>query len=427
MKKKIIKWQSLILVMAMLVAVIVPAFGTTASAAATHAIDICREDGTSVTEQISLMESEQLQLTHKLLDCSMPDGGYIKWTSEAPLIVSVDSTGKIYAHDSSKGAAVRLWIDNDVRTVAIIGPSLAKTMEKILFNDKIDIDTMDTEAIVETVRASMKGIPSNISDYLIKQLEDKLNSLDTGITVTLYSADGEVLASDQVRVLVTNSDKWYSKVIPNGAFITNKESVPTTVAVGGQVKLEGGVTPLRLGYGVTWSIDTDSIWTSGKDYATIDDKGNVTFLKEGKVTVKVSPNADDLVDGLMSYINSAIAAGEKVDTAQLARIMIKLLGLNVSESALKAVLDVLVTVAGATGNTSDLIATAVKTLSNYLLKASINDSITFTIVQSLEIEKFSLSADKTELTEGDTVFPFRSAATLSISMSEEFVQEPMHT
>ena len=402
MKKKIIKWQSLILVMAMLVAVIVPAFGTTASAAATHAIDICREDGTSVTEQISLMESEQLQLTHKLLDCSMPDGGYIKWTSEAPLIVSVDSTGKIYAHDSSKGAAVRLWIDNDVRTVAIIGPALAKTMEKILFNDKIDIDTMDTEAIVETVRASMKGIPSNISDYLIKQLEDKLNSLDTGITVTLYSADGEVLASDQVRVLVTNSDKWYSKVIPNGAFITNKESVPTTVAVGGQVKLEGGVTPLRLGYGVTWSIDTDSIWTSGKDYATIDDKGNVTFLKEGKVTVKVSPNADDLVDGLMSYINSAIAAGEKVDTAQLARIMIKLLGLNISESALKAVLDVLVTVAGATGNTSDLIATAVKTLSNYLLKASINDSITFTIVQSLEIEKFSLSADKTELTEGDS-------------------------
>ena len=104
----------------------------------------------------------------------------------------------------------------------------------------------------------------------------------------------------------------------------------------------------------------------------------------------------------MSYINSAIAAGKKVDTAQLARIMIKLLGLNVSESALKAVLDVLVTVAGATGNTSDLIATAVKTLSNYLLKASINDSITFTIVQSLEIEKFSLSADKTELTEGDS-------------------------
>ena len=56
MKKKIIKWQSLILVMAMLITVMVPAFGTTASAAATHAIDICQEDGTSVTEQISLME-----------------------------------------------------------------------------------------------------------------------------------------------------------------------------------------------------------------------------------------------------------------------------------------------------------------------------------------------------------------------------------
>ena len=402
MKRKFMKWQSLVLAIAMLVTVIVPAFGVTASAAATHAIDICTEDGTSVTEQITLMESEQLQLTHKLLDCSMPEGGYVSWTSESPLIVSVDSTGKIYAHDSSKGAAVRLWIDNDVRTVAVIGPVLAKTMEKLLFNDNIDLDTMDTEAILNTVRASMNGIPSNISDYLIKQLEDKLNSLDTGITVTLYSADGEVLASDQVRVLVTNSDKWYASLIPNGAFITNKESLPTTVAVGGTVKLEGGVTPLRLGYGVTWSIDTDSIWTSGKDYATIDDRGNVSFLKEGKVTIKVSPNADDLVDGLMSYINSAISAGKSVDTAQLARIMIKLLGLNVSEKALKAVLDVLVTVTGATGNTTDLIATAVKTLSNYLLKASINDSITFTIVQSLEIEKFNLTADKTELTEGDS-------------------------
>lgn len=402
MKRKFFKWQSLVLVMAMLITVMVPAFGVTASAAATHAIDICTEDGSSVTEQLTLMESDQLQLTYKLLDCSMPDGGYITWTSEAPLIVSVDSTGKIYAHDSSKGAAVRLWIDNDVRTVAVIGPTLAKAMEKLLFNDNIDLDTMDTEAILNTVRASMSGIPSNISDYLIKQLEDKLNSLDTGITVTLYSADGEVLASDQVRVLVTNSDKWYASLIPNGAFITNKNSLPTTVAVGGTVKLEGGVTPLRLGYGVTWSIDTDSIWTSGKDYATIDDQGNVSFLKEGKVTIKVSPNADDLVDGLMSYINSAISAGEKVDTAQLASIMIKLLGLNVSENTLKAVLDILVTVAGATGNTTDLIASAVKTLSNYLLKASINDSVTFTIVQSLEIEKFSLAADKTELTEGDS-------------------------
>ncbi len=402
MKKKIIKWQSLILVMTMLFTVMIPAFGTTALATATHAIDICQEDGTSVTEQISLMESEQLQLTYKLLDCSMPEGGYIKWTSEAPLIVSVDSSGKIYAHDSSKGAAVRLWIDNDVRTVAVIGPALASTMEKLLFNDNINVDTMDTEAIVETVRSSMSGVPSNITDYLIKQLEDKLNSLDTGITATLYSSDGEVLASDQVRVLVTNSDKWYASVIPNGAFITNKDSVPTTVAVGGQVKLEGGVTPLRLGYGVTWSIDTDSIWTSGKDYATVDDDGNVTFLKEGKVTIKVSPNADDLVDGLMKYINGVIAAGDSVDTAQLAKIMIKLLGLNVSENALKAMLDILVTIAGASGNTADLLASAVKTLSNYLLKASINDSITFTIVQSLKIEKFSLTAEDTDLTEGDS-------------------------
>lgn len=402
MKKKFIKLQSIFLVIAMLMSMIIPAASIHAFAAATHAIDICYEDGSSVTEQISLMESEQLQLTHKLLDCSMPDGAYLKWTSESPLIVSVDSTGKIYAHDSSKGAAVRLWIDNDVRTVAIIGPALAVAMEKLLFNDNIDLDTMDTEAILETVRSSLSGVSSTVADYLVKQLEKRLNSLDTGITVTLYSADGEVLASDQVRVLVTNSDKWYASIIPNGAFITNKESLPTTVAVGGKLKLEGGVTPLRLGYGVTWSIDTDSIWTSGSDYASMDENGNITFLKEGKVTVKVSPNANDLVDSLMKYINDAISLGKDIDTAQLAAIMIKLLGLNVSQNALKTVLDILVTVAKIGNNSSDLLATAIKTLSNYLLKASINDSITFTIVQSLELEKFELTAEKTELTEGDT-------------------------
>lgn len=402
MKKKFIKLQSIFLVIAMLMSMIIPAASIHAFAAATHAIDICYEDGSSVTEQISLMESEQLQLTHKLLDCSMPDGAYLKWTSESPLIVSVDSTGKIYAHDSSKGAAVRLWIDNDVRTVAIIGPALAVAMEKLLFNDNIDLDTMDTEAILETVRSSLSGVSSTVADYLVKQLEKRLNSLDTGITVTLYSADGKVLASDQVRVLVTNSDKWYASIIPNGAFITNKESLPTTVAVGGKLKLEGGVTPLRLGYGVTWSIDTDSIWTSGSDYASMDENGNITFLKEGKVTVKVSPNANDLVDSLMKYINDAISLGKDVDTAQLAAIMIKLLGLNISQNALKAVLDILVTVAKIGNNSSDLLATAIKTLSNYLLKASINDSITFTIVQSLELEKFELTAEKTELTEGDT-------------------------
>lgn len=402
MNKKFIKLQSVFLVIAMLMSMLIPTASIHALAAATHAIDICYEDGTSVTEQISIMESEQLQLTHKLLDCSMPDGAYIRWTSEAPLIVSVDGTGKIYAHDSSKGAAVRLWIDNDVRTVAIIGPALATAMEKLLFNDNIDLDTMDTEAILETVRSSLSGVSSTVADYLVKQLEKRLNSLDTGITVTLYSANGEILASDQVRVLVTNSDKWYASLIPNGAFITNKESLPTTVAVGGKLKLEGGVTPLRLGYGVTWSIDTDSIWTSGSDYASIDENGNITFLKEGKVTVKVSPNANDLVDSLMSYINEAIGLGNDIDTAQLAEIMIKLLGLNVSQNALKTVLDILVTVAKLGNNSADLLSTAIKTLSNYLLKASINDSITFTIVQSLELEKFELTAEKTELTEGDT-------------------------
>lgn len=406
MKKKALRFESLLLVLALVVSCLVPGFGSFVSnidaSAATHEIDIIDADGNSVTDQLTVMESEQLQLSYKLIDCSMPDGGYVVWKSNTPLNASVDQTGLVRGHDASKGAAVRLWLENDVKTVPIIGKTLANTLEDILFADNVNLDTMDTEAIVELVSTALGGTSGTVTDSLLNSLRKRLNELDTTITLTLYDQYDTILAADSVHVLVTNSDKWYANVIPNGAFILNKDSLPTTVAVGGKLTIEGGVTPLRLGYGVTWSLETDSIFKRASDYAEFDEgTGEITFLKEGTVTVKISPNADEIVDKLMSYINDLASLGNAVDTGDIAEIVQKVLGLNVSVSTVKFVIDIIAAVAGAGTNTADLITQAVKYVSNWLLEATINDEITFTIVDSLEIKSFSIGGNL-EVEEGET-------------------------
>ncbi len=405
MRKKTVRFESLFLVLALVVTCLVPGFSNLANidanAAATHEIDIVDENGNSVTTQQSVMESEQIQFGYKLIDCSMPDGGYVKWTSDTPLNASVDQTGLVRGHDASKGAAVRLWLDNDVASVPIIGSVLKKTLESVLFNDNIDLDTMDTETIVATVSETL-GSTGSVGSSLTDSLRERLNSIDTVITLTLYDQYGSVLATDQIHVLVTNSDKWYANVIPNGAFILNKDSLPTTVAVGGKLTLEGGVTPLRLGYGVTWELEGKTIFDNGEDYATFDEStGEITFIKQGQVTVKVYPNAEEIVDKLMSYINDLASLGNEVDTADVAEVLVKVMGLNVSVNTAKFVIDIIVAAAGAGTNTASLVTQAVKYVSNWILEAAINDEITFTIVDSLEITGFEIGGSL-EVKEGET-------------------------
>ncbi len=404
MKKKALRLESLIIVLALVVSCLVPGFSNmftvVDASAATHEIDITDASGNSVTGQIKVMESEQVQLSYQLIDCSMPEGGYVVWKSNTPLNASVDQSGVVRGHDSSKGAAVRLWLENDVKTIPIIGKTLAKTLESVLYSDDIDLDTMDTEAIVTVVAETLGG--GSVSSSLANSLRERLDNIDTVITVYLYDQYDSVVATDSVHVLVTNSDKWYANVIPNGAFILNKDSLPTTVAVGGKVKVEGGVTPLRLGYGVTWSMSGKTIFDDPADFATFDEStGEITFLKQGQVTVKVAPNADQIVDKLMGYVNDLAELGNEVDTADIADILVKVMGLNVSTNTVKFVIDIIAAAAGAGTNTASLITQAVKYVANWTLEATINDTVTFTIVDSLEITGFEIGGDL-EVKEGET-------------------------
>lgn len=404
MKKKMLRFESFVLVMALVVSCFVPGFGAIASNinafAASHEIDITDASGNSVTAQLSVMESEQLQLSYKLIDCSMPEGGYVVWESNTPLNASVDQTGLVRGHDSSKGAAVRLWLENDVKTIPIIGKSLAKTLENVLYGEDVDLDRMDTDSIVALVSKTLGA--GSVGNSLTDKLKERLNSLDTVITATLYDQYGVAVAVDSVHVLVTNSDKWYANVLPNGAFIVNKDSLPETVAVGGKVTVQGGVTPLRLGYGVTWSLEGATIFDRAEDYAEFNhETGEIKFLKEGKVTVKVAPNADEIVDKLMSYINDLASLGNEVDTADLADVLVKVLGINVSTNTVKFVIDIIAAAAGAGTNTADLVSQATKYVANWILESTINDKFTFTIVDSLEVKSFEIGGDF-EVKEGET-------------------------
>ena len=406
MKKKALRLESLIIVMALVVSCLVPGFGKAVSnieaSAASHEIEITDASGNIVTESVFVMESEQVQLSYKLIDCSMPDNGYVVWKSDTPLNASVDQTGLVRGHDSSKGAAVRLWLDNDVKTIPVIGKTLAKTLESVLYGDNVDLDRMDTEAIVTMVGETLGVSSGPLAESLTSSLRERLNTLGSKITIELYDQYGTVVATDTVHVVVNNSDKWYANVLPNGAFIVNKDSLPTTVAVGGKLTLEGGVTPLRLGYGVTWELEAPSILDKAEDYATFDPStGEIVFLKTGKVTVKVYPNADEIVAKLMGYINDLANLGNEVDTGDIADVLVKVLGLNVSASTVKFAVDIIAAIAGAGTNTADLVTQATKYVANWILEASINDKITFNIVDSLAITDFAIGGNL-EVAEGKT-------------------------
>ena len=68
--------------------------------------------------------------------------------------------------------------------------------------------------------------------------------MNVEIVATLHGADGTVLATDRVEVVVTKS--VIADVAPTAVHITNKSSVPKTVAVGTSVQLYGMCTPVRL-------------------------------------------------------------------------------------------------------------------------------------------------------------------------------------
>lgn len=348
-----------------------------------------------------MVEGEELELTYKLIGTAMPDNGYIKWYSETPSLVDVTQEGVVKAFDSSKGAIIQYWIDNEVKTVPLIGSVMATVLEKLFYNDYVDIDSMDTEEIVNIVEGAF-GSDSPLAQWsdaykgeLVDSLRYYLDNINSNVHVQLFDADGTLLADDYVEIAVTKCEEWYANFLPNGTHITNKSQIDTTVAVGSEVQLYAVTTPLRLHYNCIYSVKSTSIFDQGKVVATVNDSGLVTFKNTGTVTIIVSPDTEEIIQGILELVNHfyALENTGTINTDQIAGILIDYVGLDMNRTVLAGLLDVCFAISDIVGDTADpvqLTATAIEIISNLVLQFVYNDEITFTVIDGQPITDFSI-------------------------------------
>lgn len=369
-----------------------------------NAVQDTDEQGNAYHE--TMKEGDTLQLSYKLIDCEIPDNGYVKWYSEAPTLVDVDQNGLVKAFDSSKGAVIHNWIDNEVKPVPLVGKIAGAALEKALFNDKVNVDTMDTDEIIAMIEKTMGAdsalgkIFESYSAKWIESLRKYLDNINSVVHVTLYDANGEVKADDKLAVTVTKNDAFYANFLPNGTHITNKSQIETTVAKGTTCQLSAVTTPVRLHMGVVYSVKSSSVFTQGKVIATVDDSGLVTFKNTGTVTIVVSPDTEGFINNLLKLVNYIYKLDHTgtIDTKKLADILIKYLGIDMDRNVLAALLDACFAIKDIVGDSADAIqltATAVKIIANILLKLKYNDTITFTVVDGVPCTDFNITGPDT--------------------------------
>ncbi len=358
------------------------------------------EDGES--KYIEYMkEGQELELTWNPIDTELPNNYKIKWYSETPTLVDVTQEGVVKAFDSSKGAVIHTWIDNEVRSIPLVGNIIASAIEKVLFNDKVNVDTMDTEEIV-TIVEDLFGSDSILAQYiesykgeLIDSLRYYLDNINSNIHVQLIASDGTVLDDDFVNVCVLKNDEWYANVLPNGTHITNKSQINTTVAKGSTVQLQAVTTPVRLKYGVVYSVKSSSVFDQGKVVATVNDSGLVTFKNTGKVTIMVSPDTEQVIQGILKLVNYFYQLDNTgtINTDKIAGILIDYVGIDMNRTVLAAILDVCFAIKDIAQDAADpvqLTATAVEILGNLILQFVYNDTITFDVVEAKPLTDFRI-------------------------------------
>lgn len=281
MSKTQTKILSTLLSAVLLLSALLPGFTVLAASCAV----IVTKDDVEVTERLEVQEYRSIQLGY-MTEGDVPEGTYVIWESNLPLLADVDDTGKVTGYDYSKEAIIHQWIDENIRSMPLVGDAMADAIESQIKSQcesmGIDLADMNNDMIVLIVR-TIAG------DALADSLKNALDNMNVEITATLHAADGSVLATDTVEVVVTKS--VIASIAPTGVHITNKKSVPTTVAVGAQVQLYGVCTPVRLKQGVKWTMGGTIFDTESGKHANVSPDGLVTFTSPGSVTVRLNPES----------------------------------------------------------------------------------------------------------------------------------------
>ena len=342
---------------------------------------------------ISLKENERVQLKAIMADgTEIPEDLSVSWYSATPYLASVDETGLVTGRDSSKGAIFRVWVDTNIASIWLIGPSLADSIYSVF--DDMNIDSMDSEGIIETFKTVATPIlGETIVNGLADSLLNTLSTINVEIKATLTDSNSNELASNSAHVNVLKSTEWYSDFIPNGTTITNKESLPTTVEVGYQMKAEGITTPLRLEMGVKWNVTSIP---SG--VAEVDEDGNITFLKAGKVKITASPSTEGLYNKLTEMFKFMESAGKLISGELIADILVDGFGLNLNKDIVAGLLNSFGNL-GELGSNEDAetFKKVVAQISDWILSISVNDSITVNVVDQLDITSFEIYGDVNDL------------------------------
>lgn len=352
--------------------------------------DVSSDTGTI----ISLKENDRVQLKAVMADgTEIPEDMTVSWYSPTPYLASVDENGLVTGRDSSKGAIFRVWVDTNIASIWLIGPSLADSLYSVF--DDMKIDSMDAEGIVETFKTVATPIlGETIVNGLADSLLETLSTINVEIEATLKDSSSNEVASNSVRVNVLKSTEWYADFIPNGTTITNKESLPTTVEVGYQMKAEGITTPLRLEMGVKWNVTSIP---SG--VAEVDEDGNVTFLKAGKVKITASPSTEGLYNKLTEMFKFMAGAGKLINGELIADILVDGFGLKLNKDIVAGILNSFGNL-GELGSNQDAesFKKVVAQISDWILSISVNDSITINVVDQLDITSFDIYGDLDKLT-----------------------------
>lgn len=276
MKKRHTKALSVMLCILLCLTAVLPGLS---AFAANAEIQIYR-NGEELTERLSITEYFWEDLTYVTAG-DVPEGAWVEWESNLPLLAGVDENGRVHAYDFSKGAVIENWLDNEVAATPVVGSITANAIRKAL--EPYDLDSTNTDILVLAVRAVA-------GDALADSFKAILDDMNVKITATLRSADGTALASDTAEVVVTQNIA--GNISPTGAHITNKKTVPKTVAVGAQVQLYGAITPIRLKQGTQWNVGKPlAIDTESSKHATVSADGLVTFTSPGKATIRVQPQS----------------------------------------------------------------------------------------------------------------------------------------